>query len=326
MLTHRQRLEKCIVGEKIDRVPVALWRHFPVDDQSPERLAKAILAFQNSFDFDLVKVTPESSFCVKDWGVQDEWHGDSEGTRRYTRRVITQPEDWLNLKALDPHSGHLGAQLEVLKLVVEQLGNDTPVLQTIFSPMHQAKNLAGNERLIVHLRQYPDAVHAGLKTIAESTLRFIEAAIATGIAGVFFAVHHAQYGMLSETEFLDFGKTYDVQVLQSTHQLWCNMLHLHGLQVMFHLATDYPVQIINWHDQETYPSLKQAREFFPGVLCGGIGREQTMLLSEPERIYQEAQSAIQQTQGERFILGTGCVVPITTPYGNLLAARRSVEM
>src|SRR5512139_3595706 len=102
-MNHRQRLESVLAGSQPDRVPVALWRHFPVDDQSPGRLAAATVDFQNTFDFDLVKVTPASSFCIKDWGVQDEWHGAPEGTRAYTARAIQQPEDWQKLPALDPH-------------------------------------------------------------------------------------------------------------------------------------------------------------------------------------------------------------------------------
>ncbi len=50
-----------------------------------------------------------------------------------------------------------------------------------------------------------------------------------------------------------------------------------------------------------------------------------MVLGTPERVYQEAKNAIDQTAGKRFILGTGCVIPITTPFGNIFAARRAVE-
>ena len=62
MTTHRERLQACLAGETPDRVPVALWRHFPVDDQSPETLAAATLHWQSVYDFDFVKVTPASSF------------------------------------------------------------------------------------------------------------------------------------------------------------------------------------------------------------------------------------------------------------------------
>jgi uroporphyrinogen decarboxylase len=51
-----------------------------------------------------------------------------------------------------------------------------------------------------------------------------------------------------------------------------------------------------------------------------------MVLGTPESVEKEAREAIQVTDGKRFILGTGCVVPITAPYGNIMAARKSVEL
>ncbi len=82
-LSHKERMGACLKDNPaLDRPPVALWRHFPVDDQSPEGLAAAVLDFQSRYDFDLVKVTPASSFCLKDWGVDDVWEGSPEGTRR----------------------------------------------------------------------------------------------------------------------------------------------------------------------------------------------------------------------------------------------------
>ena len=66
MTTHRERMERCIAGEQPDRVPVAFWRHFPVDDQTAEGQAAAHLWFQRSFDFDLVKVTPDPRSACAD--------------------------------------------------------------------------------------------------------------------------------------------------------------------------------------------------------------------------------------------------------------------
>jgi uroporphyrinogen decarboxylase len=50
-----------------------------------------------------------------------------------------------------------------------------------------------------------------------------------------------------------------------------------------------------------------------------------MVLGTAQDVTQEALEAVQQAGENRFILGTGCVVPITAPYGNWIAARRSVE-
>lgn len=324
-LTHRQRIEMVLSGKKADRIPVALWRHFPVDDQDPHRPARAICAYQEQFDFDLIKVTPASSFSVRDWGVVDEWRGDPEGTRDYVSFPIQQPEDWERLRVLNPFEGSLGDQLECLKLLVKTFSPHTPILQTIFNPLAQAKHLVRKDVLLVHLREHPEALRKGLETITQTTLDFIRQVKAAGVDGLFYAVQHAQHGLLSESEFAEFSTPYDLEILNSARPLWLNMLHLHGSNVMFDPVAGYPVQAINWHDRSTPPDLAGGLQRFPGVVCGGLRRIESMVLGTPESIQSEAGDAIRQTGGERFILGTGCVVPITAPYGNLRAARNAVE-
>jgi uroporphyrinogen decarboxylase len=324
MTTHKERIQASINNEIIDRPPVALWRHFPMDDQSPETLAAATLHFQHTYDFDLVKVTPTSSFSIRDWGVEDKWTGHTEGTREYTKRVIHEPKDWEKLPVLNPAATHLAGQLNCLRLIRKELSPDTPLLQTIFSPLAQAKNLAGNETLIAHLRLYPEAVMQGLATIAETTRRFVEACLATGIDGVFYAIQHAQASLLTLDEYKTFGLPHDQKTLEPAQELWCNLLHLHGHDVYFSILDSLKFPIVNWHDRETYPSLAEAQKLFNGVMCGGM-RQDTLVYENQAEVRKEAADAIQQTNGKRFILGTGCVVPVIASHGNILAARKSVE-
>jgi uroporphyrinogen decarboxylase len=322
MTTHKERIQAAMRGELLDRPPVALWRHFPVDDQSPKLLAQATLHYQQTYDFDLVKVTPASSFCLKDWGVQDVWKGHTEGTRQYTKHVIHSPKDWETLPVLDPTAPHLAEQLACLRLIRSELSPETPLLQTVFSPLAQAKNLAGNETLIAHMRLYPEAVMKGLNTIAETTRRFAEACLAINIDGVFYAIQHAQASLLTIEEYKTFGLPNDLKVLEPSNDLWCNLLHLHGHDIYFSLLKSFNFQIANWHDRETFPSLKEAQQTYSGVVCGGM-RQDTLVYEDQAEVQKEAADAIQQTNSKRFILGTGCVVPIIASHGNILAARES---
>ncbi len=331
MITHRERVQACLAGEIADRIPVALWRHFPVDDQSPHALAEAILHWQRQYEFDFVKVTPASSFCLKDWGVEDVWEGNPEGTRRYTRRVIFTPQDWESLPELDPSAPHLSGQLACLRSLRAALGPETPVIQTIFSPLVQAKNLASQETLLMHLRLAPEAVLRGLETITRTTRRFVEAALETGIDGIFYAIQHAQATLLSSAEYETFGLPFDRQIVEPALALgWLNVLHLHGNAIYFsQVVQALALPVVNWHDRETYPNLAeaQASEVFPvngmpRVACGGL-RQNTLVFGTPDQVAAEAQEAIRQTGGRRFILSTGCVVPIMAPHGNLMAARRA---
>ena len=321
--TKRKRLEAIIAGEKPDRVPVALWRHWPGDDQDAQALAAAHLQWQKDYDWDLLKVGPASSYCVADWGVRDQWVGHIEGTRQYTHRPIQQPADWEKLAPLNPDEGMLAIQLEALRLIGQNLGETVPFIMTIFSPLSQAKNLAENAVMLSHMRSHPAAFEQGLEAITESTIRFIEAAKAAGISGIYYAVQHARYPLLSRDEYKAWGRPFDLRILETVSDLWLNILHIHSSDIMFDLLADYPVQIVNWHDRETGVSLRRGLEQISGAASGGVDHW-TLHQESPEQMLEEVEDALAQTNGRRLLLGTGCVAMVTTPLRNIRALRESV--
>ena len=320
-----ERLKAAIRGEPVDRVPVALWRHFPVDDEDPGTLAESAVSFQREFDFDLIKVTPASSYSVRDWGVEDVWRGNPEGTKDYVRRVIVEPRDWTKLETRDPRQGELGAQLRCLEIARQLAAPDVPILPTVFSPLAQAKHLAGEELLLEHLRRSPADVQVGLRTITRSTIAWVEEARKRGIAGLFYAVQHASYRVLDREAYKRFGETDDRQILEAAGGLWLNLLHLHGEALMFDLAETYPVQVVNWHDRQTEPGLAEGKRRVTGAVCGGLRRWETLALGDPRAVEAEAHDAIRALGGRGMILGAGCVTPPVAPRANLEAAGRAVQ-
>jgi uroporphyrinogen decarboxylase len=321
-ISHSDRMRAVLAGEKPDRIPVALWRHFPVDDQNPIALAESSIAFQQEYDLDLIKVTPASSFCLKDWGAQDVWEGNTEGTRTFTRDVIQKPGDWETLKILDPSKGSLGEQIACLKKVVRKTGGTVPVLQTIFNPMAQAKHLCGPDILKEHLTRNPEPLRAGLDIITRTTVLFVEACMETGIDGIFLAVQHANASFPGEDEYRKWAVPDDLAILHAARDAWLNMLHLHGLKVYFSLAGEYPVHVVNWHDRESVPTLESGYQLSHKAVCGGWRQWETMALGDEKKIESEAQDAIRQMKGKHLILGTGCVTPIISPRTCLQAASR----
>ncbi len=320
----RKRLEATIAGENSDRIPVALWRHWPGDDQDAASLAAAHLRWQHDYDWDLLKVGPASSYAVVDWGVEDRWIGHIEGTRQHKSHPIQSPLDWEKLQPLDPRKGMLATQIEALQRINATLDEEVPFVATIFSPLSQAKHLAGAERMLTHLRRDPELLHLGLEMITASTLRFIEAAKAAGISGIYYAVQFARYPLLNTSEFDEFGRKYDCTILASVADLWLNITHIHSDQIMFEHVADYPVQIINWHDRQTETSLTDGLAQFDGAASGGI--DQWSIHEEsPSAALAEAADAVRQTNGRRLLLSTGCVIMTTTPLRNIRAVREFVD-
>lgn len=325
-MNHRQRLEATLSGKSIDRPPVALWRHFPVDDQNSQTLAKSILLFQHIYDFDFVKITPASSFCVLDHGVRDEWKGNPEGARYYTQYPVINTKDWKSLKVLSPLEGNLSQQLECIRLIKQGLPAHTPVIQTIFDPMAQAKNMVGKEKLLVHMRQEPEMLLAGLETIMRSTIAFITECIKLGVDGIFFAIQHTQASLLTLDEMERFITPFDEQILRAASGLWLNVAHIHGKDLYFDAVPKRGIAILNWHDQETSPSLAEAERSFSGAVCGGLRQWESLAYGTPDEVRQESIKALHSVQTTRLVLGTGCVIPIISPHANILAARNAVEI
>ena len=319
-MNKRERILAAARREPVDRIPIALWRHFPGDDQRPADLAQATIAFQERYDFDFVKVSPSNSFAGEDWGAQTAFRGNMEGTRDYLDRPVKSAAGWRKLQALDVNKGAWGRHLQCLRLLKEHWGDAVPFIQTIFNPLMTARYIRGDEWL-VDMREHPQDFRAGLEVLTDSIARFAKASIEAGAAGLFFATQSATYRQLSEGEYRQFGLPYDLRIFEAATGGWFHLLHMHGDDIMFQLAKEYPVQAVNWHDRTTAPSLRDARKQFEGALVGGLERYTTLLQGDPQSVAAEVRDAIAQTGGGiGYIASAGCVISIPTPESNIKAA------
>ncbi len=308
----------------MDRPPVALWRHFPEDDQTAEGLARAVVTWQREHDWDLVKVTPTSGYPYEDWGARFLYRGNEEGTREVVERPVRRIDDWAHIRPLDVRRGVLGREVEATRLVAKELNGEAPIFQTVFSPSYVASGLSGRERFLADLREHADRVQPAIDAATETTVNLAQAFLQAGADGLFFATQLAAAAFLSEEEYRATAMPGDLAVLRAARERGAPViLHAHGRDVYFDLLATYPVNAMNWHDRATPPSLAQGKERFSGCVVGGIG--EAAFLGPAEALEREAREAVATTGGRGMLLATGCVVPITAPAASLRAARRSVE-
>ncbi|HXF81326.1 MAG TPA: uroporphyrinogen decarboxylase family protein [bacterium] len=322
-MTGRERVLAAVAGQAVDRAPIALWRHFPQEDQKAETLARAHVAFQQRWQWDLLKVTPASGYYGDDWGLRAGYRPNPEGVRHITERPIKKAADWGQLRRLDVTAGVYGRELQTLRLIRDALP-DTLLLSTVFSPLSVARGLAGEQALVRYLREDPEALHAGLEVITDVTARFAAETLAAGADGVFFATQCASTAYLTVEEYEEFGRPYDLRVLDAVGGA-LRLLHIHGEQIMFDVLADYPAEIVNWHDRRTPPTLAEAARRTSSCLAGGIDEWGTLYKGAPEAIIAEVREALAQTGGRRHIVAAGCVIPIDVAAERLAAARQAVE-
>jgi len=311
-----ERIRAALWGETLERVPLALWRHFHREDRDAATLANVSAEFARRYDIDLVKLTPSGLYAVEDWGAEIVYP-DSETEPPYLARpAVVEPGEWQELHQRGTTA--VDRELEMIRLTRDQLGRDWPMVMTVFSPLTLAYKLVG-ERLAEHLRADPEAVHVGLRALTPVTTAFAHAALDAGADGLFFASQWICGGFCTREQYQEFGLAYDLEVLEGVSQRSrITILHLHGSDVFFDLADEYPVDALSWHDRETPPSLAEARQQTDLAFITGLDRE---LLRDgpPEAIAAQARDAVAQTEGRGLILAPACVIPPETPEAHLRA-------
>lgn len=320
----RERIAAALDRQPVDRVPYAVWRHFPAVDRSPAGLAQATLRFHEHYGSDFLKITPTAGYCVEAWGCVESTEVRPEGFRPCAVHAVEYPEDWTKIRALDPAAAEGWVQQieTIIRLGFDRRIGDAPVVPTVFSPLSIARKLRG-PHLNDDLRTHPAEVTGALEAITETVTRFAELALAEGVSGIFYSIQAASLSQHTEEEYARFGEPYDRQVLEAVHgRSSLTIIHCHGDRLLFDRLARLPGHAWNWDDRATPPSLGEARAIVPGAVIGGLRQWRTLHDGTPEAAVAEVDDAIAQTGGAGLIVGPGCVLPTGTPDSTVAAVVR----
>lgn len=145
---------------------------------------------------------------------------------------------------------------------------------------------------------------------------------------------------MGDTMFAEFCKPYDLRVINSYKDVtWFNVLHVHGSNIRFDEMSRYPCNVLNWHDRQNGPSLKEARAKCSKAFLGGLyegpaivgsSLEYDSIMSRPgttpDMIKKHIREAIDMVDGKGLLVGPGCVADPRSPEENLRAVREAVEL
>lgn len=327
-MTKQQRIDAALHNQPVDRPPVSLWRHFYECERTAEDLAGAMLAFHKKYDWDWMKVNPRASYHVEGWGVKTDYgQGGPSDKPRITEYPIKGPSDWGKLQPLSMTEGVLDEQIEVLERIGEALGGEAPYLETIFNPLSIAADLVGDDRVFMDILQSnPQPVKDALEVITETFATFARECLKAGASGIFFATTEwASRDRLNEDQWNEWGRPYDLRVLQAVQGAQFNVLHVCKDNNLLYSLADYPVQAINWAvGSPGNPSLRDVQLNTDKTVIGGYKNE-TLRDGTPAQITAEARMAREQTGGRRWMLGPACSIPVDCPEENVRAARTTAD-
>ena len=310
-MTPGQRVRAALTGEPVDRVPFIFWHHFKPEG-SGERLAQLTKAFfHDTFKLDIVKIMPDLPY-------------PEPGREIAASALPTLPRLGLDTPIFQE-------QLTCIRRLRAQLGQDYPLILTIFSPLTCALRWVGREKVVEEARREPEAFEQGLAILAENLRGFLGAAIDAGASGIFFSCMGATNRHFTRDEYRRLGRSYDVRALEGAQKGWLNIVHIHADpeqvddEIYFEDFLDYPVQVLSWSDRLTGPSLSEALSLTDKCLMGGLAERGPLTHGGETEIENEILGAVTQTKGRRLILANGCSIPDDNPERWLHSARAFVE-
>jgi len=279
-MSGKQRVDRALKGQDVDRTPFTYWHHFGLEKQPGERLAEATLAFHRQFHTDLVKVMSDYPF-------------PKPGGKWYDLTVVNSP---------------FPEQLRALELIRGGLRGQAYFVETIFNPWNVAEKMSSPAEVLRLKQENPKALEVALEVIAESEASHARKAVAAGAAGIFLAIANAQDGIMTRADYARFSEPFDRLILDAVSGAPLNILHLHGDKVYLdRFVTGWPANAINYSNFGTGRTVAAMRAQYGGVLMSGLDEKNFRRLSEADlRTQWESARA---AAGKKFILTPGCSVP-----------------
>jgi uroporphyrinogen decarboxylase len=305
-------------GKKVDRVPVSFWYHFCPQSEFPNGVNNPALFKQTvekhvehfkELNLDLLKVMPDGYFTLPSLKGKDS----------------ADPEVLKNLQPSDPHDPWFEEQIELVRQIKSQVGDNAAVLYTVFSPLsliayskfqHGGNSTSLSDEYISQLIDtQPDAIAHALDVVTKDVINFTERLLKEGGAdGIFFAIRN--YKKISKETYRKFIAPGEKAVLDKAAEIKdLTLLHIcggFGLNNDFSYYDDYKAKAVNWAVGVENLSLGKGKEVFKGkAVVGGFNNTEKSILinGTKEEIREETRRLIKEAGKDGVVIGADCALP-----------------
>jgi uroporphyrinogen decarboxylase len=345
------RVMSAIRREVPDRVPWALWGHFPAApflryyswekaNRDGREIARSHIALLNELDYkmDLLKVTPFYRFMAHHWGSKFRFTNNEEVVETVDV-IVKESKDWEKLWVLDPKK-ELREHIRAVSILQREVGGRMPFIYTVPSPFIQALHgISTPFRVYADMKSQPDVLKKGLETITQTCIDFARTCIDEGADGVFFGIGGGGdlWSKMSRKQLEEYALYYDQKVLNSLKHAPIKLLHIcsneeenpqqNGGLMEEGWFKQYPVDAINWRSA-SFTRCPVAKEIYGDRFClvGGLDHKEVIRNGSPQQIEAQVKEAIETTaEGGGFIIGPSCTLYQDTPLENYNAVARAVK-
>ena len=302
-----ERMRTALAGRPVDRAPFTVWYHFGNQHAPAAVAAQVQLDFFAHYDLDLLKMMNDYDYPMPA-GMD----------------VMATPADLGRLEPFDPVSTPFGAQLGAVEIVARALKGKALFVDTVFNAWNTRKRNLVREAMSRLMAEHPDALEAALRVVNGNLIRYAQASLQRGAAGIFLSVP-ATAESLTLPQYERFMRPFDLELLGAIRGRGeCHVVHAHGERLYFDRLLDYPAHALSWADVNGGPPITEARKRTTLTLMTGLDHVKFAEMSAG-LVREQVGRALAEGGRERFILAPGCSLPTYTYPPLIRAARAAVE-
>lgn len=335
-MTSKERIIAAINNEQPDRIPIGppfqgYWslgvEGVCVRDSiaHPDMAAQAQLSTMRSCGFDLIEtmwdwMSPvEALGCevrIPDFGSIPTWAG-----------IIDEPGDLDKVSIPDPGKDYrLRASMDTTRLLVNEVGGEKFLVQTMVSPFTLAGEMRGVETMMMDTAIDPDFVKSLLAKSTEVVKAYVDELVTSDADGIIMCDPTASGSLISKEYFMEFSQPYIREcgrIISSADKYL--FVHICGdtsdrLEEVVDIGGDvFSVD----HQVDVGKALDQVGNRI--TILGNVQPAQTLFSGTPANVLAESRVCIDKAAGRAFILGAGCDIAPGTPLENVEVWKEAIH-
>lgn len=302
-MNSRERFTQFLSGAPYSNgVPAAFFQHFSPAARHGQAALDAQLNFYRNTGMDMVKLMFDDIYP------------------KIT--TVKEAADWRDIPEFRADDPVFTTQIDLARRMVEAVGGETPVFQTIFTPFVSAgcavsPILEWDSVVTPHFAENPQAMRAGLEKIHARLSQFAVQIAETGIDGFYVSVQGGERGRYSQEFFNTWFKPVDIaflNALKATGKLV--FIHICGVGMRLDDYMDYPADLVNLAMEGNGLTLRTARELFHCPVMGGLDNNGVIAAGTEQQIRAEVRRVLQDAPTD-IMLGADCTIPAHVPLENM---------
>jgi len=296
-LTHKQRVDRALLGQDVDRPPFTFYHHYKRPTSQLE--AQDHIEFHRAYNTDIVKVMNDFDYPQSTTG------------------------KWYELKPLDsPYPD----QLATLKIIRDGLKGDAYFIDTVYGPYMTAMILFQSQPQFASLgnsdgikdqqikslhefqKEHPQQWHDAMEAITQSTINHIQHGKEIGASGTLVSVFNAESKFGSVSDYQQYTRPYDKRVFDALADTKLTVLHLHYLERPYlDQFKDFSAPVIQYSVKTSGIPISELRAQYSQAIAGGVDEIDFEKLTTPE--IRKQWTAAREQAGAKYIAAPGCSVP-----------------